>query len=277
LWEVDDPAPVEEEAGLLQDSDLRHVRYSVEWRRTCALLPHIATMFPWNSSDVAEDIWLQGMNFSATVWKWTADVRPWKRQNDLGDNPYRQYEYMKTALKALQWQKGPSRWVLKSPQHSEHLGPLIDTFPDATIVMTHRDPVSVIQSFATMSAYRARADYDYVDTDSVMQYATNRISDLLRASMRDRDLIPSKQVVDVFFHDLIADELATVQRIYDTAGLELSDDQVECMRAYLAKHARGRNGKILYDLERDFGMSPARVREKFKYYQRAFPVMVEVL
>ena len=56
------------------------------------------------------------------------------------------------AEKALQWLRGPDRWVLKSPQHLEQLGPLFSTFPDATIAFTHRDPVAVIQSAVTMNA-----------------------------------------------------------------------------------------------------------------------------
>ena len=60
------------------------------------------------------------------------------------------YEYLKTVLKALVWQHGPDRWILKSPQHMEHLPALIAAFPDATVALTHRDPVSVITSAITM-------------------------------------------------------------------------------------------------------------------------------
>jgi hypothetical protein len=49
---------------------------------------------------------------------------------------YAHYQYMKTVLQLVQWMRGPDRWVLKCPQHLEQLGPLLATFPDATIVMT---------------------------------------------------------------------------------------------------------------------------------------------
>ena len=45
-------------------------------------------------------------------------------------------------LQALQWLRGPERWVLKSPQHLEQQAALIEIFPDATFVQTHRDPLA---------------------------------------------------------------------------------------------------------------------------------------
>ena len=59
------------------------------------------------------------------------------------------YAYMKRVLQVLQWYRPRDRWVLKSPQHLEQIGPLLTTFPDAVIVVTHRDPLAVVQSAAT--------------------------------------------------------------------------------------------------------------------------------
>ena len=60
------------------------------------------------------------------------------------------YAYLRRVLKALQWLRGPRRWLLKSPAHLEQLGPLMETFPDAIVVQTHRDPAHVVASLATM-------------------------------------------------------------------------------------------------------------------------------
>ena len=63
---------------------------------------------------------------------------------------------MKNVLRTLTaWLRGPERWVLKCPQHLEQLPVLQQVFPDATVVITHRDPVAVIQSAVTMLAYGA--------------------------------------------------------------------------------------------------------------------------
>ena len=66
------------------------------------------------------------------------------------------YAYLKRSLQAMQFLRGGTRWVLKSPQHLEQFPTLFATFPDATFVVTHRDPVEVTRSMATMVAYASR-------------------------------------------------------------------------------------------------------------------------
>jgi len=63
------------------------------------------------------------------------------------------YAYLKRSMQAMQWLRGGTRWVLKSPQHLEQFPVLYKTFPDATFVVTHRDPVEIVQSMMTMISY----------------------------------------------------------------------------------------------------------------------------
>ena len=90
--------------------------------------------------------------------------------------------------------------MLKTPQHLEQLGPLIETFPDATIAFTLRDPVAVLQSAITMLGLRGSdttgAD---VEPDELAAYWVDRIERLLRAAVRDAHLIPDAQRIDVEF------------------------------------------------------------------------------
>src|SRR5206468_5855508 len=98
------------------------------------------------------------------------------------------YEYLRTVLKVLQWQRGGDRWVLKSPQHLEQFGPLATTFPDATFVVTHRDPVAVTKSLTTMMTYLARLNLESVDPKFVGGYWAERLETMLEACVRDRQL-----------------------------------------------------------------------------------------
>ena len=54
-----------------------------------------------------------------------------------------------------------------------------NAFPDATVVLTHRDPVSIVQSAATMLTYAARLSYRTVDPHFYIRYWTDRIEQLL--------------------------------------------------------------------------------------------------
>ena len=178
-------------------------------------------------------------------------------------------------LKALQWLRGPDRWVLKSPQHMEQLGPLIRSFPDATVAFTHRDPVSVIASAITMLAYGDRLRRKRVDPPGVAAYWIDRVERLLRACVRDRDRIPASQSIDVLFHEFMADDVGAVERIYALAGLEMTPAARAALDGFMAENPRGKHGRILYDLKADFGVDPGALRKRFDFYFERFPIEIE--
>jgi hypothetical protein len=180
------------------------------------------------------------------------------------------------VLQILQWYRPRERWVLKSPQHLEQIGPLMATFPDATVVVTHRDPVAVVQSTITMLTYGARTAYRTPEPEWYRDYWTDRIGRLLDASLRDRHLLPEGRTVDVLFHEYMDDELTTVQRVYDAAGITLTEVARAEIEAYRAAHPRGKEGRVVYDLRRDFSVTPDEVRSRFDGYLGRFPVRIEV-
>jgi len=196
--------------------------------------------------------------------------RDWYKATD--QTPH--YRYLKTVLQVLQFLRGGARWVLKTPQHLEQFGPLTTVFPDATVVVTHRDPVSVTASTATMMAYTARTHQDKVDLAVIGRYWADRVEDLFRACVRDRELLPAGQSIDVLFHDFMADDVATVERIYALAGQPFTADVRRAMDAFMADHPRGRHGTIRYDLA-DFGLDRTERRAALQFYVDRFGVQLE--
>jgi hypothetical protein len=281
LWESYEPVPVPGEEPGPDGVDARYARADEEWQQMQATLPLLAAMHPMDPGHVHEEIELQSPNFSSYNLEWLARVPGW-RDSYLGTDQTPHYAYMRTVLKLLQWLDGQSgrrrdRWVLKSPQHLEQLRPLVTTFPDATIVMTQRDPVSVVQSAATMLAYGARMNYRNADPGFYLEYWTDRMERLLRAAVRDVGVVPDAQRIDVPFHEFMADDVAMVERIYDVAGLPMTEPARTQIDEHMAAHPRGRFGQVLYDLRADFGADPIAVRDRFGFYFESFPrVQIEV-
>ena len=145
--------------------------------------------------------------------------REWYKATD--QTPY--YLWTKKILQVLQHQRGPQRWVLKSPQHLEQFHCLTETYPDGWFILTHRDPVSITASFCTMVTYSARMSQETVDAERFGRYWAGIIEDFLRAAVRDRDTLPSSRSVDVRFDEFMADDVATVARIYDWCGQPFTD------------------------------------------------------
>ena len=67
------------------------------------------------------------------------------------------------------------------------------------------------------------------------------------------------------------DNLATVESIYDVAGLSMTADARRQIETHMVNHPRGKHGQVAYDLRADFGVEPAAVRERFQPYLEAFP------
>jgi hypothetical protein len=285
LWESYEPVPDPDETPSPDGSDPRHRRAKEQWQAMEAMLPHMAAMHPMHPDHVHEELELQLPDFSSYQLEWVARAPRW-RDYYLAHDQSPHYAYLKTVLQILQWQdaekragagRGGERWVLKSPQHLEQLGPLLATFPDATVVVTHRDPVSVVQSAATMMTYAARMSYRTPEPDFYLSYWTDRIRRLLEASLRDRHQVAADRSEDVLFHEFMADDIATVARIYDTAGLTLTPEARAQMVTYLTDHPRDKEGQIIYDLRGDFGVTPDEVRRGFGFYFDAVAVPTEVL
>ncbi len=273
-WESIEPVPIAGEEAGEDGVDPRLARCRENYKQQDLIMPLLKNMHDMAPEHVHEEIELQCIDFSSYVLEWIATVPRWRDHYlELDQRP--SYEYMKSVLKALQWMRGPSRWILKSPQHLEQLGPLMDTFPDATVAITHRDPVSVIASAVTMMTYGDRVRRTRVDPPAVCEYWIDRVETLLRACVRDRDLLPPDRSIDVLFHEFMGDDIAMVRKIYALADLEMSPGALTDLERYMTENPRGKHGRIVYDLKEDFGVDRDALRERFSFYFDRFPIQAE--
>jgi len=273
-WESLEPIPVPEEKPGPGEEDPRITRCREAYRQQDEMMPLLRAMHDMRPGHIHEEIELLEMDFGSYGIEWIAHVPSWRDYYlslDLGA----QYEYLAKALQALQWMRGPKRWVLKSPQHLEQLAPLDAVFPDATIAFTHRDPVSVIQSAITMLGYGDRMRCKKVNLPQLADYWSSRIERLLRACVRDRKRIPAARSIDVLFHEFMADDIGMVERIYQLAGLPMTAAARAQLEACMQESPRGKHGRVRYDLRGDFGINPDALRERFAFYFEKFPVQAE--
>jgi len=275
LWESYEPIAMPHEAPGVDGVDPRYARCSREWEQMQMVTPHVALMHPMDPDHVHEEIELMLPDFSSYNLEWVARCPRW-RDYYLSHDQQPHYDYMHTMLKVLTFLRPRSRWILKSPQHFEQIGPLLRTFPDATIVMTHRDPVSVIQSAATMMTYAARMAYRTIDPGWYIDYWTDRIEKLLTAAVRDVHLIPEGRRVDVRFQDFMADDRATIHRVFEFAGHSLDEQATRQIEQRLENRSREGQATVEYDVRADFGRQPAEIRERFVAYMEKFGVEAEV-
>ncbi len=269
LWESYEPLPLPGEPMLPDGTDPRYQRCADAWTLMKATVPLLASMHPMEPDHIHEELELMGPDYASYNFEWISIVPRW-RDHYYATDQTPHYEYMKRVLKILQWIRGPKRWVLKCPQHLEQLPVLRKVFPDATVAITHRDPVAVIQSAVTMIVYGQRLYRKKVEAKTIVDYWIDRVEHLLRACVRDRAVWPATQSIDVPFREFMADDLAMVEKIYAKAELPMTETARAEVAAFLKEHPRGKEGQVVYHLERDFGVTPAALRERFQFYFDAF-------
>jgi hypothetical protein len=272
-WESLEPILAEAEQPVAGQDDPRVERCAQALAFVSAALPEFKRMHEMSVDHAHEEIQLLAVDFSSMLFETIAPIPTW-RDHYLARDQRPTYAYLKKILQALQWLRGGSRWVLKSPQHLEQFPALVDTFPDAVFVVTHRDPVSVTTSMVTMLGYSARLGHDRVDAPWIGEYWADRLERMLRACVRDRDRLPSDRTIDVRFDQFMADDLGMIRRIYQVAGQPVTAESESAMRAFLTDHPRGRHGGVLYDLAA-FGIDRDHLRRTMAFYADRFGIVTE--
>jgi hypothetical protein len=267
-WESLEPVLADVEQPAAGESDPRRARTDAGLLFLDAAAPHFKRMHEMTVDHVHEEIQLLAMDYSSMLFE-TTSAMPSLRDDYLARDQTQHYEYMKTVLKVLTWLRGGERWVLKSPQHIEQFGPLMAAFPDATVLVTHREPVAVTVSMSTMIAYTARMHLDPVDPIRLGTYWADRIERMLSACARDREIVPADQSMDIIFDDFMADDIATIERIYQLADQDLDDHARTAIADYRRTHQRDRYGRVVYE-PAALGIDPDERRAALRPYTDRF-------
>jgi hypothetical protein len=182
------------------------------------------------------------------------------------------YEAHLRTLQHLQWRTG-GRWALKYPKHLFSLDTLLATYPDAVLVWTHRDPAVVVPSACSLTSYMRELTTGTVDRPRFgREWAVlEELAARRGVSVRDRSTPP---VIDVHYHELMADPVGTVGAVLDFAEAPFNDRSRAAVEAFLSEDARARTAVHRYSAE-EFGLSRAGLHRRFGWYIERFGVRVE--
>jgi hypothetical protein len=155
---------------------------------------------------------------------------------------------------------------------------LLDEYPNAVLVQTHRDPLRIIASLTSLiSTLRRLGSDDISPPDIAHEFADYLVDGLDRSVAARRDgTVPADRVVDTQFRSFMADPFATINEIYAKLGLDLSADAEQRMRAFLADNTTEKHGGHHYTWS-DTGLNEDAWREQTRNYQEYFGVESEDL
>ena len=222
-----------------------------------------------------ECLWTLAQDFKAYPWLVQSQVPAYFEWLYHKADMVAAYRHHKHALQVMQ-SRAPGRWTLKFPSHGAFLDALLKVYPDARIMVTHRDPVKPIGSTCSVCEHilmnnNARIDRAYLgyESSTLIAHAAIRV-------MAARDAHPDVPFFDMHYKTFVANPIAEIVRLYDFLGEALPHDVLHRMEVALAgyRSQRAVHGEHAYKLE-DYGLSRKGVEVQFKDYIARFGIAPE--
>ena len=269
-WEVEWPVPPPETETY--DSDPRIKDAEKLFGNLDRLIPTLPAIHEFGALLPQECVPINAHELLSVQFHTTFHVpsyQAWYEQQSLLPS----YAFHEKFLQHLQSKHKKDRWVLKSPAHLPAIDDILETYPDALMIHTHRDPARVMPSLSSLCYAFRCMNSDSVDPARVGRNVLDLWSLSLERAVEARRRHQDKpnQFFDAHFEDTLADPVDLIRRAYKHFGLDFTDTAKDRMKGFLEANPRGSRGVHRYVRE-DFDLDLDEIRERFSKYCAEFDV-----
>ena len=265
-WETTSPAPPPDPADL--DTDPRIAETAATIALIGDMAPKFTSMLPTSPTGPNECLPILALDFRSAMFGALGDNRRYDAWLDTCDM-VPAYRYHERVLKLLQWRFAPRPWRLKSPAHMASIDALVEVYPDARFVMTHRDIAEAIPSVVSL----LDATSEHLRTgDLAPDFAAHQAAfweRALRRTLDHRDAGNENRFFDLGFAELRPDPIPAVTRLYRWLEVELTDEVARRMADWWATNPADKHGVHDYGPEQ-YGIDIDALRLQFAFYNDRF-------
>ncbi len=267
-WRVLNPAPFPETIPGQADPRIAAAEQAIAMM--AQLMPGWSELHPTAAEAVDEEEFLKLFTFKC-IFTQLARPLPSFKAWYFAQPQQGTYRYMKQLLQYLQWQDGGKQgrpWILKTPGHLGNMDLVLECFPKATVVVTHRDPRKLVPSLCRLAESSWRFFSESVDMQALGQAGLHDFLGEMKKHLRWRDRVgDAANVYDVRYEQIRDDPLGVIGEIYRRAGRELTPQRKQAMLDWAANQTSHREGN--YKAE-DYGLSDAVIDEAYREYNERF-------
>lgn len=235
-----------------------------------AAAPELASIHPLDPDAPDEEILILGQMFVSTMIEGMAFVPSFTQWlNDYDQS--KGHEDLKTILKYLQWQdpaRRTKRWVLKSPSNLPYAEVVAKAFPDALLIMTHRDPLQTVPSYVSMQAalYKLSAK---ISDEEVGAFWLKRLTEWMNRFELARQRIGEDRFIDIDYRQVARAPLDEAKRVLDRMGIAMTSDVKAALDEFMAGNQREQRPTHEYSVDR-FGLEEAEILSAFADYRNRY-------
>jgi hypothetical protein len=227
------------------------------------------------SDEVDECLGILRQGFVSNIWTVGYSAASydtwWQNQSELPS-----YRWLYRTYQLIGANEPETRWLMKNPGHIDNLDCLFAVFPDAKVVVTHRDPAKAVPSLCSLLI----KNHPVMEVGRVEQRArmmglreTEKWARAIRRADAVRDRHPD-QILDVVHGDFHRDPMRAVESIYAFVGIDLTASTRAAMERRIADKPEAAFGVHRYDIA-DFGLTEDGIRERFGDYVDRFDLLRE--
>lgn len=266
-WKLEHPSPPPEHHVAEGDPRVQATTRRIEF--FYRLMPAFRAIHRLGATLPTECVVIKSHTFTTMMYALNFDVPSYQDWLLHADQRHA-YRYHARFLRQVQHEAPGTRWLLKTPGHLLALDALFETYPDATVVHTHRDPLAVVASVSSLSAHLRALVGESVDPTTIGPAVSAFWEQALRRAAEFRASRPDLQdrFLDVRFDEICADPMGVVARLYAARGDTLEAPVRDAMQAFLDANPRGSGGRHRYTLEQ-YGLDPDHEARRFAWYRAA--------
>ena len=267
-WEMLTPSPPPD--GATYEHDLRIAITEKRLRWLNRLMPEFKRIHPVGARLPEECVVMLSHSFLSSQFcsmYVVPSYQTWVRSQNL----LPAYRLHRRFLQHLQWRCRGDRWILKAPAHLPALGELCAVYPDVGVIMTHREPLEVLPSEASLHTVLRQIFSDVVDPVAVGREVTELTADEIRTGLqaRDRGCAPPERFLDLRYRDLVKDPIGTVGSAYAHFDIPFTPIAETRMRQFLAESPKDKHGAHVYSLSQ-FGLDADEEHQRYRDYRERF-------
>ena len=236
------------------------------------LAPDFKLVHPVSVSAPEEDVLLLDLSFMSQAPEAMMRVPSYSKWLETQDHGVA-YAHFCQVLQLLQFAQPEKNWVLKSPHHMEYLDAVLEQFPKATIIQTHRDPRKTMPSFCSMVAHGMGIFSDRVAVRELTAHWIRKVKRMMQKSIDIRERQPSR-FFDISYYDLMSRPLDVLSELWDYVGVDFNDSARKAARLCLSENPKDRFGKHRYQLS-DFGLDSVSIEREFGFYREKYNIPIE--
>ena len=267
-WESGSPVPPPEKETEHTDPRIAATEQGIAMMNEA--FPLMQTMHHTEATTATECQDLMGMSFRTAHFDGFARVpsyMDWVIDTDMRET----YRYHRRVLRLLQWHCPPTLWHLKTPVHMFALDALVDAYPNARFLWSHRDPTKVLGSVCSLIHYTRSWSSDRDDSIELGAEQLDRWWLAVERAMEFRGRMGADRFADISFAELQTDPVAALEKGLTQIGLRFDDRSRASVTEWAGTHEPGAKGTHSYQLS-DFGLEADQIRHRFAPYYAAFDI-----